>query len=150
MDNDGALLQRLGGRNIGAVAARAILAVAAVVILVLILRGGDHKSYEESVRAWFATPAGGDAAQAVLPAIHVSGCFLTELMSQSRQVLKCEVTTDAPNPTLHSCFVISGEKVLRGGWQLAALDACNALRFDARAGDLVDVSAAVHYRVVAA
>lgn len=87
--------------------------------------------------------------RAVVSAIHVGTCAVTDALSQSRVVQKCPITTDEPRtPTLHTCFVFSGDKVLRGGWQLATLDACNAIRFDHRTNELVDVPARAHYGVL--
>ena len=60
----------------------------------------------------------------------------------------CLISTDAPTtPTLHTCFQFAGDRVSRGGWQLSTLDSCNALRFDGRTGELVDMPARAHYRV---
>lgn len=61
--------------------------------------------------------------------------------------MMCLITTDAPTPTLHTCFVFSGGKVVSGGWQLAKLGSCNALRFDRRSGELIDLPTHAHYRV---
>src|SRR5262245_10806544 len=116
------------GRSV-LVAALIILAVAGVVVLLLVVRGGGT-SDEEAIRTWFQTPAGGGAPADLTRSIHVPGCSMTGAVSQSEDVLKCPITTDAPTPNLGTCFVIVDGKVLRGGWQLAALDSCNALRFD--------------------
>jgi hypothetical protein len=122
-----------------------VLGVVAIVIFVL-SRGGQPND-EQAVRTWFTTRSGGGAPPAAVSAIHVDVCNYTDATSQSHPVLKCPVTTDAPNPTLHTCFVISRGKVLRGGWQLANLDACNALRFDPRTGTLIDLAARRRYRL---
>jgi hypothetical protein len=71
-------------------------------------------------------------------------------MSESHAVMKCEVTTDAPNPLLHTCFVLVNGKALSGGWQLAKLDACNSLRFNLKQRALIDVATGARYRVAAA
>jgi hypothetical protein len=127
-----------------------------IAIAIAIARGGDT-SDEQAIREWFATPAGGDAPASVLPAIHLGGgsdlggnsCLLTDVMSGSHQVLRCPITTDAPNPTLHTCFVITGGKVLRGGWQLARLDSCNGLKYDRASGMFVDIIAGARYTITA-
>ena len=85
--------------------------------------------------------------QELAPSIHVGDCLFTDASKGSRPVLRCPITTDAPTPILHTCFVFSGGKALQGGWQLASVDACNGLRFDPATGQLVDVAARAHYRV---
>jgi hypothetical protein len=142
------------GRSVLAAVLIALAIFAAAVFL--IFRGGGT-SDEDAIRAWFHSPAGGGAPASVLPAIHLGGgsdlggnsCLLTEAMRGSHQVLRCPITTDAPNPTLHTCFVITDGKVLRGGWQLAKLDACNALRYDRRTGMFVDLAAGARYAITA-
>jgi hypothetical protein len=121
-----------------------VLAVAGVVFLVLLVRGGGP-SDEEAVRAWFQTPAGGGAPADLTRSIHVGVCLMTGAVSQSKDVLRCTITTDAPTANLGTCFVIVDGKAVRGGWQLAAFDSCNALRFDPRSRDLVDLAGRVHY-----
>ena len=114
---------------------------------ILLLRSGVPPSDEDAVRAWFQSPAGGSAPETTAASIHVGLCELSDFEIQSHQALRCEITTDAPTPVLHTCFVIADGKVLRGGWQLAAYDACNALGFDRRAGRLYDRVTKAHWRV---
>jgi hypothetical protein len=124
----------------------AVLLVTGVAFTWLFAIGGETTD-EQAVRYWFTTPAGGRAPSSVLGAIHVGPCSPTAAESDRRAVMSCPLTTDAPTPTLHTCFVFAGGKVLRGGWQLASLDSCNALRFDPRTSTLVDLAARTHYRV---
>jgi len=126
------------------VAALLVLGVVAAVS-VLLLRGST--SEEEAVRAWFQSPAGGSMPEELAPSIHVGTCDFTDEASGGRPGLRCPVTTDAPTPILHTCFVISEGKAVQGGWQLTGLDACNALRFDPRTRRLVDAPARARYRV---
>ena len=111
---------------------------------ILLLRSGVQTSDEEAIRAWFQSPAGGSAPEDIASSIHVGLGVLSDFEIQSHQAMRCEITTDARTPTLHTCFVVADGKVLRGGWQLAAYDACKgagldaALRFDSRAGQLYD------------
>jgi hypothetical protein len=114
------------------------------------IASGGEQSDEQAVRAWFASDAGGRAPGDILSAIHVDKCLFTDVMSGSHAVMKCEVTTDAPNPLLHTCFVFANGKALSGGWQLAKLDACNSLRFDPNQRTLIDVASGSRYRVAEA
>jgi hypothetical protein len=132
---------------------RAIFAAVAVLVAVpvlalLFLAQGGEASDEQAIRAWFESPAGGTMTPALASSIHVGVCEFTDASTQSGAVQMCPITTDAPTThTLHTCFVLSGGKALRGGWQLAAYDGCNALRFDGRSSELVDVAARAHYDV---
>lgn len=124
----------------------ALLAVP-ILVFVWIAQGGEA-SDEEAIRAWFQSPAGGRMPPALVSAIHVGLCEFTDASTPSGAVQKCPITTDEPRtPTLHTCFVLSGGKALRGGWQLAKFDGCNALRFDRRSGQLVDISVRARYDV---
>jgi hypothetical protein len=125
----------------------AVVALAVCGLVLLLLARGGEANDEQAVRNWFRTPAGGSAPPEVVSSIHVGSCLFTDATTESRQVLRCPITTDAPTPMLGTCFVISGGKVLQGGWQLARLDACNGLRFDRRTGELVDTAAHARYRV---
>ena len=125
-----------------------IVVVAVTVALVAIFARGSGPSDEQAVRAWFETPAGGNAPHALVSAIHVAPCTFAGAVGSST-VLSCPLSTDAPNPTLRTCFVISGGKVLRGGWQLAAVDSCDALRFDPHTQTLTDLAVHAHYRTAA-
>ena len=124
------------------------LPLALVGVYVVIARGGET-SDEDAIRAWFATPAGGGAPREARDAIHFDEpCLLTDAQYDSHQVTKCGLTTDAPTtPVLHTCFVVVGGRAIRGGWQLAGLDACRALRYDARRGTLIDLAAHQRYRL---
>jgi hypothetical protein len=133
-------------RHVRGPIAALVIVLGVVAIVIFVLSRGGQPNDEQAVRTWFTTRSGGGRCAAV-SAIHVDVCNYTDATSQSHPVLKCPVTTDAPNPTLHTCFVISRGKVLRGGWQLANLDACNALRFDPRTGTLIDLSARRRYRL---
>ena len=127
----------------------AVAALAAVPILALLfLAQGGEASDEQAIRAWFESPAGGAMTPALVSSIHVGLCEFTDAATQAGAVQMCPITTDAPTThTLHTCFVLSGGKALRGGWQLAAYDGCNALRFDGRSSELVDIAAHAHYDV---
>jgi hypothetical protein len=128
----------------------ALLVVTGVVVVIIVLLArGRSSSDEHAIRAWFQTPAGGSMPKDLVASIHVGACDFTDAVMQSRQVLKCHITTDAPTPALGTCFVIANGHVLRGGWQLATLDACNALRFDTHTGQLQDTVARAHYPVKA-
>jgi hypothetical protein len=140
-------LGRTGKRRSALAAIGAVAALAAAAAF-LLLRGGDP-SDDSAIRAWFTSPAGGAAPARIASAIHVGACTYVGAPPDSRQVLKCDLSTDAPNPALHTCFVISGGNVVRGGWQLASVDGCNALRFDGKTGMLVDTPAHARYRVLA-
>ena len=123
-----------------------VLGVGALAVALLVRGGGQ--SDEQAVRAWFQSSPGGGAPSNVVSSIHVGACSSTTAFVSSGDLVRCELTTDAPTtPTLHTCFVFSGDRVVRAGWQLARLDACNALRFDRRAGQLLDVAAGAHYRL---
>ena len=135
-------------RGRGAAVATSVLIVlgAAALVVALLLRGGGGQSDEQAVRAWFQSSDGGSAPSRVVSSIHVGACSFTGASVASGDLRRCEITTDAPaTPTLHTCFVFSSDSVVRGGWQLAKLDACNALRFDGASGDLVDLAARAHY-----
>jgi hypothetical protein len=131
-------------------------AIVAGVILVLVLgalpvlwlaRGGSQ-SDEQAVRAWFQSAAGGRASAVVASAIHVGGCQFTEYSTPAGAVQTCEITTEAPTtPSIRTCFVFSGDTVVSGGWQLAKVAPCNALRFDHASGELVDMPAHARYPV---
>ena len=134
--------------TLGWLGAIAVVGVAAIVIVIALASGGGH-SDEHAVRAWFESTAGGSAPSNAVSAIHVGVCDFADATFRTQAVLKCTLTTDAPNPVLHSCFVFAGDTVVAGGWQLKALDACNGIRFDPRAGDLLDTLSSTHYRLVA-
>jgi hypothetical protein len=130
------------GRSV-LVAVLTVLAIAGVVVFAIVRRGGT--SDEDAIRAWFQSPAGGGAPADLARSIHVGGCLMTGAVSKSQDVLRCPITTDAPTPSLGTCFVIVDGKAIRGGWQLAGVDSCNALRYDPRTHDLVDFSGRAHY-----
>lgn len=133
-----------------AIAVTVILVFVLGVLPVLWISRGGSQSDEQAVRAWFRSSAGGAASQAVASAIHVAGCRFTDYSTRAGAVQTCEITTDAPTThTLHTCFVFSGDEVVRGGWQLAGVAPCNALRFDRASGELVDAPAHARYRVTA-
>jgi len=131
-----------------------LVLVVGVIAAAFLLRGGNA-SDEEAIRAWFQSPAGGGMPEDLASSIHVqneshpgeAACVFVDATWQSRAVSKCEITTDAPTPVLRRCFVIEDGKVMRGGWQLAALDACGALRFDSRTRELVDRATRARYRL---
>jgi hypothetical protein len=124
-----------------------VVILAGIALAFLLLRGGDA-SDEDAIRSWFSTPAGGRAPEEVLASIHLAEpCLFTDVTSGSRPVMRCGLTTDAPTPVLHTCFVMDGGRVLRGGWRLAELDACNGLRYDRATRTLFDLVAKQHYRV---
>jgi hypothetical protein len=129
----------------------AVLALIAVPILFVVwLAQGGEATDEQAVRAWFQSSAGGSTPQSLVSAIHVGLCTFTDASSAGGAVQKCPITTDAPTTqTLHTCFVFSGGKALRGGWQLAGFDGCNALRFDRHTDEFVDIPARAHYRLTA-
>jgi len=121
--------------------------VGGVALAFFVLRGGEAGD-EEAIRAWFATRAGGGAPENALRSIHLEEpCLFTDATSGSRPVMRCGLTTDAPTPVLHTCFVLEHGTAVRGGWQLAKLDACNGIRYDRRTGTLVDVVAKQYYRL---
>jgi len=138
----------VGRYTLGWLGAIAVVGVAAVAIVIALARGGGQ-SDQHAVRAWFESSAGGSAPSSAVSAIHVGACDVAGASFGSRDVFKCALTTDAPNPTLNTCFVFAGDKVVAGGWQLKALDACDGIRFDARAQDLVDTLSHTHYRLIA-
>jgi hypothetical protein len=138
----------VGRYTLGGLGAIAVVGVAAIAIVIALARGGGQ-SDEHAVRAWFESAAGGRAPTNAVSAIHVGECSVAGPMFRSRAVEKCALTTTAPNPVLHSCFVFAGDKVVVGGWQLKALDACDGIRFDLQAQDLLDTLSQTHYRLIA-
>jgi hypothetical protein len=135
--------------------ARAVVwTVVAVVILgvlpvLWIARGGGHSDVQ-LVRGWFMSSAGGGASSNVASAIHVDDCRFTSFSTAAGSVLMCTITTDNPSThPLQTCFVFSGDKAVRGGWQLGKLGGCGALRYDRASGELVDAPAHARYRVTA-
>jgi hypothetical protein len=140
----------LRGYTLGWLGAIIVVVSAATVIVVGILRGGGGPSDEQAVRAWFQSPAGGSASKSMVVAIHVGTCSPADATNQSDPVFKCPITTDAgttPSPLPDTCFKFAGDRVASGGWQLAPVDHCNALRFDSRTDELVDIPGHAHYRV---
>jgi hypothetical protein len=127
----------------------AFVAVALAFLAVyLVISHGGQTGDEDAIRAWFATPAGGGAPKEARNAIHFDEpCLLTDAMYNSHQVTRCGLTTDAPTPVLHTCFVVVSGRAIRGGWQLANLDGCNALRYDTRSGMLIDLAARQRYPI---
>jgi hypothetical protein len=134
--------------TLGWLGAIAVVVGVAIAIVIALARGGGQ-SDEHAVRAWFESTAGGSAPISAVSAIHVGACDFADATFGSRDVVKCTLTTDAPNPTLHSCFVFAGDNVVAGGWQLKALDACDGIRFDAQAHDLLDTLSDTHYHLTA-
>jgi hypothetical protein len=138
----------LRGYTLGWLGAIIVVVSAATVIVVGILRGGGA-SDEQAVRAWFESPAGGGAPHSVVSAIHVGTCSPADATSPG-PVFMCPITTDAgttPSPLPDTCFKFAGDRVASGGWQLAPVDHCNALRFDSRTGELVDIPGDARYRI---
>jgi len=139
----------LRGWTLGWLGAIIAVLAGAAVIVVMLARGGGP-SDEQAVRAWFESPAGGGAPHSLVSAIHVGTCAPAGDSIESDPVFKCPITTDAgttPSPLPDTCFKFAGDRVARGGWQLAPVDHCNALRFDSRTGELVDVPGHAHYRL---
>ena len=150
----GALLpQRFDARppqRLRAIACAVAIVVATGIGAWIWIASAGGGSDQQAVRRWFQSPLGGAASSEVVAAIHVGQCEFTDDTVPAGAVLMCRVTTDAPRtPPLHTCFVFAGEKVVLGGWQLAKVGACDALRFDRRTGELIDAPARAHYRVTA-